>query len=245
MNGGCHGTSDEDRVERDSIATIERCSRSRPTARPGPFGQSTSTVTSSEAGQAPVRRPRIAVDATGGDFAPRNIVDGALVAARHLELGVILVGASELLRDELRRHDDADRLDVTVVDAPDTIGMHESPAAALRRKPRAAVRVAAGIVAKGEAVALFSAGNTGATMLAAHRAFGRLAGVDRPALATTIPTAGRGAVLLDSGANVDCRRGTCCSLRPWAPRMRGSCSAWRSRRWGCCRLARKKPRAMS
>ena len=162
-------------------------------------------MTSSQPGQIPVRRPRIAVDATGGDFAPRNIVDGALVAARHLDLGVILVGARELLQDELRRHDDAARLDVTVVDAPDTIDMHESPAAALRRKPRAAVRVAAGIVAKGEAVALFSAGNTGATMLAAHRAFGRLGGVDRPTLATTIPTAGCGAVLLDSGANVECR----------------------------------------
>ena len=97
------------------------------------------------------------------------------------------------------------KLDVTVVDAPDTVGMHESPAAALRRKPRAAVRVAAGIVAEGEAEAFFSAGNTGATMLAAHGAFGRLAGVDRPALATTIPTVGHGAVLLDSGANLECR----------------------------------------
>ena len=155
--------------------------------------------------KAGARRPRVAVDATGGDFAPRNIVDGALVAARHLDVGVILLGARELLRDELRRHGDAARLDVTVVDAPETIGMQESPAAALRRKPRAAVRVAAGMVADGEAVALFSAGNTGATMLAAHGAFGCLEGVDRPALATTIPTAGRGAVLLDSGANVECR----------------------------------------
>ena len=127
------------------------------------------------------------------------------MAARDLDLGVILVGARELLRDELQRHDDAATLDVTVVDAPEAIGMHESPATASRRKPSAAVRVAAGIVATGEAVAFFSAGNTGATLLAARGAFGRLAGVDRPALATTIPTAGRGAVLLDSGANVECR----------------------------------------
>ena len=162
-------------------------------------------ATSSQPGPAPVGRPRIAVDATGGDFAPRNIVDGALVAARHLDLGVILVGARDVLRDELRRHDDASRLDVAVVDAPDTIGMHESPAAALRRKRHAAVRVAADMVANGDAVALFSAGNTGATMLAAHGAFGRMSGVDRPALATTIPTTGRGAVLLDSGASVECR----------------------------------------
>jgi glycerol-3-phosphate acyltransferase PlsX len=155
--------------------------------------------------KAGARRPRVAVDTTGGDFAPHNIIDGALVAARHLDVSVILIGARELLRDELQRHGDAARLDVTVVDAPETIGMQESPAAALRRKPRAAVRVAAGIVADGEAEALFSAGNTGATMLAAYGAFGCLEGVDRPALATTIPTATRGAVLLDSGANVDCR----------------------------------------
>ncbi|MEE2636743.1 MAG: phosphate acyltransferase PlsX [Acidobacteriota bacterium] len=148
---------------------------------------------------------RIAVDATGGDYAPRNIIDGALVAARHLGVGIIFVGVRESIHEELRRHGDAGTLDVSVVDAPDAIDMRESPASALRRKPRAAVRLAADLVAKGEAVALFSAGNTGATMLSAHRAFGRLPGVDRPALATTIPTVGRGAVLLDSGANVECR----------------------------------------
>ena len=159
----------------------------------------------SKRGRVSPRRHRIAVDATGGDFAPRNVVDGALVAARHLDLGVLLVGRGDQLREELRRHQDADALDVTVVDAPETIEMHEPPAAALRRKPDAAVRVAAALVADSEAVALFSAGNTGATMLAAHRAFGRLPGVDRPALATTVPAAGGSAVLLDSGANVECR----------------------------------------
>jgi len=162
-------------------------------------------VKSSQSGQARVRCSRIAVDATGGDFAPRNIVDGALVAARHLDLGVILVGARELLSDELLRHDDIATLDVSVVDAPEAVGMHEAPAVALRRKPSVAVKVAADLVARGEADAFFSAGNTGATLLAAHGAFGCLAGVDRPALATTIPTARSGAVLLDSGANVECR----------------------------------------
>ena len=152
-----------------------------------------------------VRQLRIAVDATGGDFAPRNVIDGALVAARHLDIGVTLVGRSEVIRDELRRHDDTAALDLTVVDAREAIGMQEPPAAALRRKPGAAVGVAARIVARGEAVAFFSAGNTGATILAAHRAFGLLPGAGRPALATRIPTAGRGAVLLDSGANVECR----------------------------------------
>jgi glycerol-3-phosphate acyltransferase PlsX len=75
----------------------------------------------------------------------------------------------------------------------------------LRKKPRASIRVAADLVASGQASALFSAGNTGATVMAAHAAFGMIAGVDRPALATTIPTRQRPAVLLDSGANVECR----------------------------------------
>ena len=81
----------------------------------------------------------------------------------------------------------------------------ESPTAALRRKPAASIRVAAELVARGEASALFSAGHTGATVMAAHAAFGMLAGVDRPALAATIPTRGRPAVLLDVGASVECR----------------------------------------
>jgi glycerol-3-phosphate acyltransferase PlsX len=83
--------------------------------------------------------------------------------------------------------------------------MAEPPAAALRRKPRASIRVAAGAVADGRAGALFSAGSTGATVMAAYSGMGLLPGVDRPALATAIPTRQRPAVLLDAGANVECR----------------------------------------
>jgi glycerol-3-phosphate acyltransferase PlsX len=83
--------------------------------------------------------------------------------------------------------------------------MEESPAAALRRKPMASVKVAAESVARGESSALFSAGHTGATVMAAYAAFGTLPGVDRPALAATIPTRGSPAVLLDVGASVECR----------------------------------------
>ena len=148
---------------------------------------------------------QIAVDAAGGDFAPRNIVDGALVAARHLGFGLTLVGPKAELEAELARHDDTRRVSVRVVDAPEAIGMDESPSAALREKPLASVRGAAEAVAGGDAAAFFSAGNTGATLLAAHGAFGMLPGVDRPALATTIPTLHGSAVLLDAGANVECR----------------------------------------
>ena len=106
---------------------------------------------------------------------------------------------------ELARHPDFDAARVRVVDAPDVVAMAESPAAALRRKPRASIKVAAESVARGEAAALFSAGHTGATVMAAYGAFGTLPGVDRPALAATIPSPGGPAVLLDVGASVECR----------------------------------------
>ena len=148
---------------------------------------------------------RVAIDAMGGDAGPRAIVDGAMVAARYLNIGLILVGRADSLRADLDRHADGASLDIRVVDTDDAVGMDESPAAALRRRPRASVRIAADLVASGDAGAMFSAGNTGATLLAAHSAFGLLAGVDRPALATTIPTLRQEAVLLDSGANATCR----------------------------------------
>ena len=148
---------------------------------------------------------RIAIDAAGGDFAPGNIVDGALVAARHFGFDLTLVGRRATLETELARHADGGQVDVRFIDAPDVIEMGEAPSLALRRKPGASIRRAAEAVADGEAAAFFSAGNTGATLLAAHAAFGLLPGVSRPALATTIPTPKRGAVLLDAGANVECR----------------------------------------
>ena len=147
----------------------------------------------------------IAVDAMGGDYAPRPAVDGALAAARHFELGVALVGPRAVLESELSRHSAVDPAQVRLVEARETIGMEESPAAALRRKPDASIKVAADLVARGEAAALFSAGHTGATVMAAHAAFGMLPGVDRPALAATIPTRQRPAILLDVGASVECR----------------------------------------
>ena len=147
----------------------------------------------------------IAVDAMGGDHAPAQIIDGALAATRHFELGVLLVGDRSAIEHELAPRIDVDRACVKVVDAPDVIAMHESPSAALRRKPASSIRVAAEAVARGEASALFSAGHTGATVMAAHGAFGLLQGVDRPALAASIPTRVRPAVLLDVGASVECR----------------------------------------
>lgn len=157
----------------------------------------------------------IAVDAMGGDEAPRNIVDGALAAVRHFDLGVVLVGRAREIEAEIARQPPAlsERLmftreskgNIRIVDTPDVVGMEESPAAALRRKPTASIRVAADLVARGEAQALVSAGHTGATVMAAHAAFGMLPGVDRPALAAVIPTRRKPALLLDVGASVECR----------------------------------------
>lgn len=149
---------------------------------------------------------QIAVDAMGGDAAPGHVVDGAVAASRHFDLGVVLVGPTERLERELRRHDGLDRDRVRVVHADAVVEMAESPSAALRRKPTASIKVAADLVARGEAAALFSAGHTGATVMAAYSALGLLPGVDRPALAATIPTRrGDPAVLVDVGASVECR----------------------------------------
>src|SRR5687767_4314117 len=148
---------------------------------------------------------RIAIDAMGGDQAPASIIAGALVAARHLQCGLLLVGARGILERELAKHPGSGSIDIDFVEASGRIEMGESAAAALRRKPDASIRVAAEAVKNGRADALFSAGHTGATVLAAHAAFGRIPGIERPALATIIPTRESPAVLLDSGASVECR----------------------------------------
>jgi phosphate acyltransferase len=147
----------------------------------------------------------IAVDAMGGDTAPGLVVQGALAAARHLDLGVVLVGPVSRIEAQVERHAGVDGSRVRLVEAGSVIDMAESPTAALRRKPNASIKIAADLVARGEASALFSAGHTGASVMAAHGAFGMIAGVDRPALAATIPTRNRPAVLLDVGASVECR----------------------------------------
>jgi len=148
---------------------------------------------------------RIAIDAMGGDHGPRTIVRGALAAVRDLPLGLLLVGPLDELEREVARSGEVGSLDIRMVHAAETVGMAESPSVALRRKPGASIRVAAEAVARGEAAALVTAGNTGAAVMAAHAAFGMIDGVDRPALAATVPTRRGAAVLVDVGANAECR----------------------------------------
>ncbi len=146
----------------------------------------------------------VAVDAMGGDHAPRVIVEGAVEAARS-GVGVTLVGAEPAIREVLASVSDSSLLDIQVVPATESVAMGEAPVEALRRKRHASIRVAADLVAEGRASALYSAGHTGATVLAARRALGLLEGVERPALAATVPTRTGHSVLLDVGANADCR----------------------------------------
>jgi glycerol-3-phosphate acyltransferase PlsX len=149
----------------------------------------------------------------GGDHAPGAVVAGAVAAARDLDVTIHLVGPTALVGAELARMVDAsasaDRSRISQriihIDAPDVIGMDDAPLAALRRKPQASIKVAAEAVAHGTADALYSAGHTGATMLAAHGAFGLLPGAERPALAVLMPTLAGQSVLLDTGATLDCR----------------------------------------
>ncbi|MEZ5317674.1 MAG: phosphate acyltransferase PlsX [Vicinamibacterales bacterium] len=146
----------------------------------------------------------VAVDAMGGDRAPAAVVAGAVAAARGRDLRVVLVGPETAIREELAQHR-ADDLPITLLDAPDVVAMAEAPLAALRRKRRASIRVAADLVAQGGAQAVFTAGHTGAAVLTAHATFGVLPGVERPALAVIVPAPRGAAILLDAGANVDCR----------------------------------------
>ncbi len=150
-----------------------------------------------------VRPIRIAVDALGGDAAPREIVRGALgAAARFPDVQVILAGPIDTLKQESGPTVPAN---IFLRDAPEVIGMGEEPAKAVRSKPQSSLVVAARMVREGEADAVVSAGNTGATMAAALLVIGRIAEIARPAIAVTIPTPAGPVVLVDAGANAECK----------------------------------------
>ena len=149
----------------------------------------------------------IALDAMGGDHGAHVVVEGALQAAHVLGIHSIIVGDEGVIRDSLRElNAEADSF-LQVCHAPDHIRMDESPALALRAKPDSSIIKAFRLVKEGKAAAVVSPGNTGAVMAAGVYQLGVLPGVARPAIASLIPRAGGlpPVVLLDSGANVDCR----------------------------------------
>ncbi len=150
-------------------------------------------------------RARIAIDAMGGDHAPAEIVAGALRAQEELDADILLVGEPDQIQAEIERHHPSSQ--IQVIPSEGTIEMHEEPLSGLRRKPKASINVAMQLVKEGRADGVVSAGHSGAAMAAALLRLGRLPGIDRPAIGAVFPTmiAGKSVLILDVGANVDCR----------------------------------------
>ncbi|MBW3636976.1 MAG: phosphate acyltransferase PlsX [Armatimonadetes bacterium] len=146
---------------------------------------------------------RIAIDAMGGDNAPRELVQGAVDAAqRDASIHIVLVGDEAKIRPFLPSPAPEN---ISLHPATQTVAMNEPPSSALRKKTDSAVAVATRLHKEGAVDACLSAGNTGAASAFALFTLGRIEGIDRPAIATIFPTAKHPLVLLDSGANVDCR----------------------------------------
>jgi glycerol-3-phosphate acyltransferase PlsX len=146
----------------------------------------------------------IALDAMGGDRAPEEPVRGAVLAHKELGLQVALVGDPQLLREELSKHGPAPS-GVEIVSASEAIGMDEAPVQAVRQKKDASLNVAMNLVKRGVASAAVSAGSTGAVMASALLNLGRIPGIERPAIGTLAPYNETGILVLDVGANADCK----------------------------------------
>jgi phosphate acyltransferase len=146
---------------------------------------------------------RIALDAVGGDHGPAPCVEGALQAVKAFDVEVILVGDESTLKQECERQSSHDSR-LTIRHASQVVEMHESPAAVARKKRDSSIWVATELVKNGHADAVVSPGNTGASMVASFFVLGLIKGVERPAIATSLPTLSGEAIMLDVGANVDC-----------------------------------------
>ncbi|MBF8638732.1 phosphate acyltransferase PlsX [Pseudomonas fulva] len=147
----------------------------------------------------------IAIDAMGGDFGPRSIVQASIACLSATpSLHLTLVGQSSLLEDLVSDFSAADRARLQILGAAEVIGMDERPSQALRGKPDSSMRVALELVRDGKAQACVSAGNTGALMALSRAVLKTLPGIDRPAMVAAIPTRTGYCQLLDLGANVDC-----------------------------------------
>lgn len=146
----------------------------------------------------------VAVDAMGGDNAPEVEVEGAVAAARQWNIPIVLVGDQTRLGEALSKYP-LSGLDITIQHASEVVGMHDSPSDAVRKKKDSSVRVAFDLLRRGEVHAVVSAGNSGATMAVGMFLLKRIPGIDRPAIATILPNKKSQTVLLDGGANVDCK----------------------------------------
>ena len=147
---------------------------------------------------------RVALDAMGGDHAPSETVLGAIQAAREYGIGVYLVGREDVIRAELAKHNTSG-LDLPIVHTDEVIAMDEHPANAVRRKKQASMTLALQLVRDGAALGAVSAGNSGAMMAASLFTLKRIPGVERPALGGIFPTKSSACLVIDIGANTDCK----------------------------------------
>ena len=147
---------------------------------------------------------KIAVDAMGGDHAPGVVVEGALLATQELGVEIVLVGQKDVVERELARH--PQRTAIEVAPASQVVAMHESPSNALRRKD-SSMKVAFEMMKRGAVDAVVSAGNSGAMMATGMFVMGTLSEVARPAILIVVPSVAKGTVIIDAGANVDCKPG--------------------------------------
>ena len=148
----------------------------------------------------------IAVDTAGGEYAPHEIVKGAVKAAQDYNVNITLVGRKDILYVQASRH--LKKLDMTIVDASQVIEDDESPIEAVQSKPDSSIAVGINLVRAGEASAFVSAGNTGAVLYSALASLGRIEGIERPAIGSIINVNATSPVLLiDAGANANCRPG--------------------------------------
>jgi glycerol-3-phosphate acyltransferase PlsX len=150
-------------------------------------------------------RIRVAVDAMGGDYAPEEIVKGAVLAAQKDDVKIFLVGPATILEKELAKYKLTNGSSIHIIGASEFIKENESPVDVVRRKPNCSVAVAARMVKSGEADALFSAGSSGAAAISAIQFIGMLDGVYRPALVGSLGSFAPNTVMVDLGANVDCK----------------------------------------
>src|SRR4030066_677114 len=145
---------------------------------------------------------KIAVDAMGGDFAPQNIVEGAVLAAKKYGVKVVLVGDEDQVSKELSKYPTS-KLPIYLHHAPCVVAMHDSPSAVIRRLKDTSIKVAFDLAKGGQVSGVVSAGNSGAAMALAMYILRKLEGVERPAIGTIHPTTKGITVLIDSGGNVD------------------------------------------
>lgn len=151
------------------------------------------------------KKVRIAVDAMGGDYAPEEIIKGAVLAAQKGDVEIALVGPVDILKKEVAKCNSSASLPIRYVQASDVIKEGESPALAVRRKPNCSIAVATKLVKAGEADAVVGAGSSGAVAVSAIQYLGMIEGLERPAIGGTFGSFAPNIVLMDFGANVDCK----------------------------------------